>query len=108
MTAIVPQPMSRAQFQAQEKAEAQAIAQENGFDGLTVDQLKARLASYPLPAVRMASRRWSCTGKRSRQAVIAEIVEALSNPHVNQGDDLPTALGHVEASRRWLERYGYL
>lgn len=101
-------PMDKATFERHEGEKARQIAQELGFVLLTPEQIKSRMAAYPLQAVRLASVRWSCTGKRSRQAVITEVLQNLQNPHVNHGDDLATALGHIEDKCRWLERYGYL
>ena len=101
-------PMTQQQFIAHQGAQATAVAEELGLDTVTATQAAAIMEHYPLPALRLASRRWACTGKRSKPAVIAEILEMLENPNVNCGDSYRAAVGHVEASRRWLVRHGYL
>ena len=101
-------PMTQQQFIAHQGAQATAVAEELGLDTVTATQAAVIMERYPLPALRLASQRWSCTGKRNKSAVIAEILEVLENPSVNCGDSYHAAVGHVEASRRWLVRYGYL
>ena len=100
--------MTQQQFIAHQGAQATAVAEELGLNATTATQAATIMEQYPLPALRLASRRWSCTGKRSKPAVIAEILKMLENPNVNYGDGYRAAVGHVEASRRWLVRYGYL
>ncbi len=101
-------PMTQQHFIAHQGAQTTAVAEELGLDTVTATQAAAIMERYPLTALRLASQRWSCTGKRSKPAVIAEILEMLENPNANCGDNYRAAVGHVEASRRWLVRYGYL
>lgn len=62
-----------------------------------------RATFYDLPTLRQASMRYSPARGRNHGQVLSRYLEHLRNPHVNHGDDLATALGHIEATRRRME-----
>lgn len=64
---------------------------------LTEDQFRQELADLPVKVLRQAAVRWSAPRGRTKEAVVDGIVEALKNPHINQGDSYRVALGHVLA-----------
>lgn len=66
-----------------------------------------RAERYPLPVLRQAAiSRYSSARGRTYEQVLARLAEHLSNPHINRGDDYRLALGHIEATRRWMDERG--
>ena len=95
--------MTADQYAAKQGREARVYAQPEAIDEA---EFIYRLSFYPLPVIRQASVRYSPARGRQRSQVIARFVEPLGNPHVYQGDDYRLALGHVEATWRWMEANG--
>ena len=65
-----------------------------------------RATFYDLPTLRLASIRYSPARGRNHGQVLQRFLDHLRNPHINRGDDLATALGHIEATQRWMAERG--
>lgn len=93
------------QWQQRQRQQAEALAPAGPVSEV---EFRRALRANPLSVVRLAAIRYSGARGHSYALVIDRFVEVLQNPYVNHGDDYRIALGHVEATRRYLAGIGRL
>jgi hypothetical protein len=91
--------MTADQYADKQAGEARVYAPAEEIDEA---EFRYSLSFYPLDVIRQAAVRYSAPRGRSRGKAIGSFVDAIANPHLNHGESFRLALGHVEATRRWM------
>lgn len=89
--------MTADEYSQQQRKQAEQFAPP---EPISEQEFVYRATFYPLPVIRQASVRYSPARGHNYGQVLQRFLDHLRNPHVNQGDDLRIALGHIEATSR--------
>lgn len=95
--------MTADQYTAQQQQQARCCAPEEAIDRA---EFIYRASFYPIDVLRQASVRYSPARGRRFAQVLENFALHLENEHVNRGDDFRLALGHIEATYRWMVERG--
>jgi hypothetical protein len=95
--------MTSDEFTALQRARAEQYAPA---EAISEQEFVSLAGCYPLDVLRQASMRYSPARGRNHKQVLARFTAFLENEHINCGDDFRIALGHIEATYRWMAERG--